>query len=219
MKRPVLETQIDKITHISTFNGNVIDLQNPNPKDIDLEGLVRGLFRTPRSAGQGDQFYTAGQHSLLAIDITEVLHPKDRVLQLEVLLHDASEGFLQDMITPAKNLMPGYRIVETNLTHAINLAVGHKNVPQETYEERKFIDRLALAIERTHNGPYYDLELDKPWVKYFEEVTNSKTLHKTIYMNTTFQNYPEKVLRDHFLEKLGILLVQTQKYTPEKSPA
>ncbi|MEI2386522.1 HD family hydrolase [Breoghania sp. JC706] len=107
------------------LSGRRLDLLDPSPLDVEISDIAHGLARVARWNGQtvGDHAFSVAQHSIvveeLACRMVEDLEPKWR---LAVLLHDAPEYVIGDMISPFKTVMGGdYKAVEARLQAAIHL--------------------------------------------------------------------------------------------------
>src|SRR5215211_2789478 len=110
------------------LSGRRLDLLDPSLLDIEIEDIAHGLARVARWNGQtaGEYIFSVAQHSLLVEAISGELQldlpPASR---LTVLLHDAAEYVLGDVISPFKAVIgDGYKAVEARLTTAIYLRLG-----------------------------------------------------------------------------------------------
>ncbi len=87
------------------LSGRRLDLLDPSPLDVELSDIAHGLARVARWNGQthGDHAFSVAQHSLVVEDIALQLKP-DLTPQwrLAVLLHDAPEYVIGDMISPSR---------------------------------------------------------------------------------------------------------------------
>src|SRR5579872_5293852 len=110
------------------LSGRRLDLLDPSPLDIEIEDIAHGLARVARWNGQtrGDHIFSVAQHTLLVEEIARRrTGGLDRRLALAVLLHDAPEYVIGDMISPFKAIIGGsYRAVEQRLLTAIHLRFG-----------------------------------------------------------------------------------------------
>jgi len=136
------------------LSGRRLDLLDPSPLDVELEDIAHGLARVARWNGQtrGEHVFSVAQHSLLveavAVDLQPGLSPADR---LAVLLHDAPEYVIGDIISPFKAVVgTSYKDVEARLLGAIRLRFGLKAVPAAPLQRFvKRCDRLAAYLEAT----------------------------------------------------------------------
>lgn len=134
--------------HIHTFTGAKLDFLNPQPEQIMIADIAKGLSNTSRYSGQTAQFYSVAQHSIL---IARFGKPKNR---LAALLHDAPEAYLGDPVTNLKPLLPDYSTVEKRLWLAICDKFDlNQIVPAEIKELDKLICVNEMAELSTVN-PY-----------------------------------------------------------------
>src|SRR5436853_1204852 len=87
------------------LSGRRLDLLDPSPLDVEVADIAHGLARVARWNGQttGDHIFSVAQHTLLVEAIARIRSPGlDRRARLAVLLHDAPEYVVGDMISPFK---------------------------------------------------------------------------------------------------------------------
>src|SRR4249920_143303 len=159
-RRPLMPAQPKSAVRSEPFrawqrmlSGRRLDLLDPSPLDIEIEDIAHGLARVARWNGQteGAHIFSVAQHSLLAESIAHQHVRLDRSLRLAILLHDAPEYVIGDMISPFKAVIgDAYKTVERRLLTAIHLRFGlpAKTTPQL---ERliKTADRAAAHLEAT----------------------------------------------------------------------
>jgi 5'-deoxynucleotidase YfbR-like HD superfamily hydrolase len=137
------------------LSGRRLDLLDPSPLDIEIEDIAHGLARVARWNGQteGAHIFSVAQHTLLVDAIARRRTPNDidRRLRLAVLLHDAPEYVIGDMISPFKAVMGGaYKGVEQRLLAAIHLRFGlPSKLPAEITRLIKAADSNAAYLEAT----------------------------------------------------------------------
>jgi 5'-deoxynucleotidase YfbR-like HD superfamily hydrolase len=128
------------------LSGRRLDLLDPSPLDIEIEDIAHGLARVARWNGQteGAHIYSVAQHTLLVDVVARARSPSiDRGARLAILLHDAPEYVIGDMISPFKAVIGGsYKGVEGRLLAAIHLRFG---LPARGTEE---VERLIKAADR-----------------------------------------------------------------------
>jgi 5'-deoxynucleotidase YfbR-like HD superfamily hydrolase len=136
------------------LSGRRLDLLDPSPLDIEIEDIAHGLARVARWNGQtnGAHIYSVAQHSLLVEALARARSPRlDDSRRLAVLLHDAPEYVIGDMISPFKVVIgDAYKAVERRLLTAIHLRFGLP--PQSAPELEKLIkaaDHQAAYLEST----------------------------------------------------------------------
>ncbi len=137
------------------LSGRRLDLLNPSALDVELEDIAHGLARVARWNGQtrGEHVFSVAQHSLLVEAIASHLDPAmSREWRLAVLLHDAPEYVIGDIISPFKAVIgDAYKAIEAGLLGAIHLHFGLPAQPAAAL--KRFIkqaDRQAAFLEATH---------------------------------------------------------------------
>ncbi|MGL3709475.1 HD family hydrolase [Leptospirillum ferriphilum] len=133
---------------ILTHSGRHVELPDPDPEEIVIEDIARGLSRECRFSGQCQDFYSVAQHSVLASRIVE------KGYALEALLHDAAEAYLRDIPQPLKRLMPEYSRIERKFDQVIRHRFG---LPDKMSAFVHQADRVLLATEKR------DLMAHDPW--------------------------------------------------------
>ena len=136
------------------LSGRRLDLLDPSPLDIEIEDIAHGLARVARWNGQtsGANIYSVAQHCLLTETLARARIPGlDRSRRLVVLLHDAPEYVIGDMISPFKVVIgDAYKAVERRLLTAIHVRFG---LPAQAAPELealiKTADRQAAYLEAT----------------------------------------------------------------------
>src|SRR5277367_3837300 len=136
------------------LSGRRLDLLDPSALDVEIEDIAHGLARVARWNGQtrGAHIFSVAQHSLLVEALARARTPQlDHSRRLAVLLHDAPEYVIGDMISPFKVVIGGdYKLVEHRLLAAIHRRFG---LPAQTSPEVealiKLADRGAAYLEAT----------------------------------------------------------------------
>ena len=136
------------------LSGRRLDLLDPSPLDVEIEDIAHGLARVARWNGQteGPHIYSVAQHSLLVEVIARHKSPRlDSAWRRAVLLHDAPEYVIGDMISPFKAVIgDSYKAVEARLLGAIHVRFGLPAVlPAELTALIKAADRNAAFFEAT----------------------------------------------------------------------
>ena len=153
-KRPALRVIGAPRAWQRMLSGRRLDLLDPSPLDIELEDIAHGLARVARWNGQtkGAHIFSVAQHCMLVEALARIRSPRlDRGGRLTVLLHDAPEYVIGDMISPFKAVIGGdYKTVEHRLLAAIHRRFG---LPATTSLELaaliKAADASAAYLEAT----------------------------------------------------------------------
>jgi 5'-deoxynucleotidase YfbR-like HD superfamily hydrolase len=136
------------------LSGRRLDLLDPSPLDIEIADIAHGLARVARWNGQtiGAHIFSVAQHTLLVDVVARARAPRlDRKVRLAILLHDAPEYVIGDMISPFKAVIgDAYKSVEQRLLAAIHLRFGlPPQLPAETVRRIKAADHEAAFLEAT----------------------------------------------------------------------
>jgi 5'-deoxynucleotidase YfbR-like HD superfamily hydrolase len=135
------------------LSGRRLDLLDPSPLDVEMADIAHGLARVARWNGQtaGAHIFSVAQHSLLVEIIARQSARLDRGSRLAVLLHDAPEYVIGDMISPFKTVLGNsYKAVEARLLAAIHLRFGlPPTLPDALTVLVKTADRAAAHLEAT----------------------------------------------------------------------
>jgi len=136
------------------LSGRRLDLLDPSPLDVEIEDIAHGLARVARWNGQtqGAHIYSVAQHALLVEALARAKQPRlDAIGRRAVLLHDAPEYVIGDMISPFKAVIgDSYKAVEHRLLAAIHLRFGLPARLSETLQNLvKSADRSAAFLEAT----------------------------------------------------------------------
>jgi 5'-deoxynucleotidase YfbR-like HD superfamily hydrolase len=135
------------------LSGRRLDLLDPSPLDVEMEDIAHGLARVARWNGQtiGAHIFSVAQHCLLVETIARQGSRLDRQGRLAVLLHDAPEYVIGDMISPFKAVIgDNYKSVEARLLAAISIRFGLPPSPSaELTKLIKSADRAAAYFEAT----------------------------------------------------------------------
>jgi uncharacterized protein len=144
-------------TTFITYSGKTIDLAAIQPEQINIRDITAGLSKLCRFSGQINKFYSVAQHSAML----SVIVPDN--LKKVALLHDASEAYLQDIISPLKQMLgEPYKKIEHSFMDAI-------------------FDRFGLNIDllpeiKQYEKELYRLESDtfrhgekQRWIQWYEE--------------------------------------------------
>jgi len=124
---------------IRTFTGKYINVFDPNPDDIVIDDIAHALSNMPRFGGHLPVFYSVARHSIMCAG-----YVLGKELQLEALMHDASEAYLLDIPSPIKEMLPDYKRVEKNLQRVI---CEKFDLPYPMSKEVKDVDRFMLDLE------------------------------------------------------------------------
>lgn len=148
------------------LSGRRLDLLDPSPLDVELEDIAHGLARVARWNGQtkGAHIFSVAQHALLVEALARAkVSGLDHRARLALLLHDAPEYVIGDMISPFKAVIgDSYKAVEKRLLGAIHLRFGlPARLPETLTKLIKAADRSAAYLEATRLAGFAEEEARK----------------------------------------------------------
>jgi 5'-deoxynucleotidase YfbR-like HD superfamily hydrolase len=148
------------------LSGRRLDLLDPSPLDVELEDIAHGLARVARWNGQtsGAHIFSVAQHALLVEALARTKTPRlDAAARLALLLHDAPEYVIGDMISPFKAVIgDSYKAVEHRLLAAIHVRFGLPPIlPDALKTLIKTADRTAAYLEATKLAGFESAEARK----------------------------------------------------------
>jgi 5'-nucleotidase len=148
------------------LSGRRLDLLDPSPLDVEIDDIAHGLARVARWNGQtkGAHIFSVAQHALLVEALARAKVPRlDATGRRAVLLHDAPEYVIGDMISPFKAVIgDSYKAVEKRLLAAIHLRFGlPAKLPERLTELIKSADRSAAFLEATRLAGFGEDEARK----------------------------------------------------------
>ena len=129
IKEKILQPSIQVMYYKGWFN-----LESPTPDMVDVRDVALGLSRQARYNGFTNGFYSVAEHSIL-LAAWLMKEKKNPELAMLGLLHDASEAYIGDLVTPIKVFMPQYGIWEARIQEACVSALMPK--------KSKWFGRLA----------------------------------------------------------------------------
>lgn len=145
------------------LSGRRLDLLDPSPLDVEIEDIAHGLARVARWNGQteGAHIFSVAQHALLVEAIARRIAANiDRRWRLAVLLHDAPEYVIGDLISPFKAVLKDdYKRVEARLLHAVSVRFGLPvRWPPALLKIVKSADQSAAYLEATRLAGFSERE-------------------------------------------------------------
>jgi 5'-deoxynucleotidase YfbR-like HD superfamily hydrolase len=148
------------------LSGRRLDLIDPSPLDVEIDDIAHGLARVARWNGQttGTNALSVAQHTLIVDELATLMAPGIGASgRLAVMLHDAPEYVIGDLITPFKTILGGeYRAVEERLRKAIHMRFGlPATLPGSLAARIKAADRAAAFFEATRLAGFAEAEAER----------------------------------------------------------
>ncbi len=111
-----METRKGK--YMETYTGEFFYPVDPRIEEVNIKDIAHGLSLICRFGGQCKYFYSVAQHCLnVSNDLKQQKY--DEVIQLYGLLHDASEAYISDIVSPLKPELPDYKLYEKKIEETI----------------------------------------------------------------------------------------------------
>jgi hypothetical protein len=126
---------------MQTFTGRQYWPLDPRADEIDIVDIASALSKLCRYGGHTRRFYSVAEHCVLMARSDEC-PPGDR---LPALMHDASEGYVVDIIRPIKPYLAGYALIESANMLAIAARFDFAWPPSRAIKE---MDNRILLDER-----------------------------------------------------------------------
>ena len=185
------------------LSGRRLDLLDPSPLDVELEDIAHGLARVARWNGQtkGAHIFSVAQHVLLVEALARARSADlDDRMRLAILLHDAAEYVIGDMISPFKAVIgDSYKVVENRLLGAIHLRFGlPAKLPESWTKLIKTADRNAAYLESTRLAGFEEAEARK----FFGPPPKYSAAMEREYLTP----WPASTAAKRFSERVGKLL-------------
>jgi 5'-deoxynucleotidase YfbR-like HD superfamily hydrolase len=192
------------------LSGRRLNLLDPSPLDVEIADIAHGLARVARWNGQtqGAHIFSVAQHALLVETIARRRTPRlDRRRRLAVLLHDAPEYVIGDMISPFKAVIgDAYKAVEERLLAAIHLRFGlPPRLPDEIAELIKTADRAAAFLEATRLAGFSSAEARR----FFGRPPSLPPITERDYLTP----WPAETAEARYLKRFGELADKPGKHS------
>jgi hypothetical protein len=129
---------------IRTRSGRYLDLADPKPDQFTMQDIASGLSKICRFGGQLDQWYSVAEHSIHCSN-----HGRSFEIKKALLLHDASEAFIGDVVKPLKIMLPAYQEIEERLMAVILEKYG-VDTSDETAMAVDMVDKTMLFAEKRY---------------------------------------------------------------------
>ncbi len=120
-------------------SGMYFDYINPSADTVCIDDIAWGLANTCRFGGQSLQYYSVAQHGVLVSENVPL------ELRLDALMHDAAEAYVGDIVSPLKQLLPDFKIVEERVEAVIFEKYKLKNTK---HPDIKHADLRLLRTEQ-----------------------------------------------------------------------
>lgn len=201
------------------LSGRRLNLLDPSPLDVEISDIAHGLARVARWNGQtfGNHAFSVAEHSLVVEDIALMLKPDlPPHWRLAVLLHDAPEYVIGDMISPFKAVIgEAYKGVESRLQGAIHLRFGlPAEIPQTVKKLAKRADIICAYFEAVELAGFDDDEAGKIFGK-----PRGFPLNEDGKLRYGLEPLPVKIAQEKFMERFEAIEALREAGNKPKSRA
>lgn len=174
-------------------SGTYFDLNDPQPDQFTLADIAGALSKICRFGGQINHWYSVAEHSVHCAALA-LKDGQSKWTCQAVLMHDAAEAFLGDVVKPLKIMLPEYLEIEKRVERVIaaKFWIDFKSHAKVIHE----IDHAMLIAERrqlfgadgvhwegedsvrtvplfTKNWPHQEAEIEFLDMAKFLEITDS----------------------------------------------
>ncbi len=178
--------------YITTFTGKRFYFLAPTPESVDIESIAECLSKVCRFGGHCNGYYSVAEHSVLVTNIARIKYKiTDKKQLLKFLLHDGTEAYVGDMVSPLKYAIPEFKAIE-NLIWDKAIA-PHFNLTLDHPPEIKAADNEAFYFEKNFLKGRYEQPLEpefkikclgpkdakEEFLRIFKELTGDDTLDRT----------------------------------------
>lgn len=137
-----------------THTGKMVDLLDMRRDDFCIEDIAHGLSHCCRYNGQTSRFYSVAEH---CVRLSEWAMFQGRKINIAryLLLHDASEAYVGDIVYHLKKLLPDFIRIEEEILDSILIRYGVITTSEEK-AIAKMWDRSICVDEMRELMPSLD---------------------------------------------------------------
>lgn len=135
---------------IKVAAGHYFSLEHPDPDLIEIWSISEALGKICRYGGHCPRFYSVAEHCVHAVEQAELDGHSNKAL-MAILLHDAAEAYVGDMVRPLKAINPEYKRIEGKVEDAICERFEVKL--DDFYTTIKLYDLILMKAEKKHFWP------------------------------------------------------------------
>jgi hypothetical protein len=177
-------------------SGKLIDIGNFTVDDVDLVDIAHHLSMIQRFNGAMpiNTSYTVAEHSINLVQHVMRVGGFSTLGMRMLLIHDASEAYLSDVVSPAKPYIPDYVKLEKGVQQTINKKLLNVDKLIDDSSMLKQLDKRILIDEVEHIKPEF--------VNIYRQESGLDALGCHIHFNNDSATVKECFLR--LAKQLGI---------------
>lgn len=133
---------------MQTYSGKQFWPLDPRPEDIDIVDIAAALSKLNRYGGHTVKFYSVAEHCVLMTRAARAGGFSNDIC-FQILMHDASEAYLSDVIRPIKPYLDNYAEIETNLMRVIARRFRFEWPPSDVvkvFDNAILVDEMQQAM-------------------------------------------------------------------------
>jgi hypothetical protein len=192
-----------------TFSGKLVDAENPTPEMVDIQDIAHALSMTCRFGGHCRDFYSVAEHSLIVCQYgTPPLHPQDPSFPraiLALLMHDAAEAYIGDIISPVKYLLRDAHPIEQKWLVAIEQKF---NLEERLSQPDQYVKDADLMVLSHEVATLFSPVLPEWWAEF------GPPKPSCFYDGGIIQCWSPAEARRHFLHRFQELQLQLGNLDP-----
>jgi hypothetical protein len=136
-----------------TQSGQKCDLGNLKPEHINIQDISGALSKLCRYNGQTLGFYSVAEHSVILCRYAQARGMRSE-LQKALLLHDASEAYVGDVVYHLKGELPFFKQIEEKILRTVfarfEVEYDHNMIELQPFDRAVCIDEMYQLM------PYVD---------------------------------------------------------------
>lgn len=167
------------MSKILTYSGRWFDFDSFDSYEFSISEIAHSLSYQCRYNGHCSDFFSIAQHSVI---VSSIVASDDPRVRMQALLHDATECYMGDVVSPLKKKLKDFSEKEKHLFTAI---AKNFNIDEEIREEVALADYHALILEMN---------------SIFDK---SKNQEFSNWISEEFKNLPEKIKTNKIQRILG----------------
>ncbi len=135
---------------IKVAAGHYFNLAAPRACDVELKSIAAALSKICRFGGHCPKFYSVAEHCVHACELAKGDSVDTDTLRA-ILMHDAAEAYVGDMVKPLKEDTPQFGVAESRVEAAISERFGIDF--EAAHSTVKKYDMQILAAEKAAIWP------------------------------------------------------------------
>ena len=173
---------------IITFTGRQVDPFNLQPEDVNIVDIAHSLSQQNRYGGHTFKPYSVGFHCIMMERTIKNNNNLD--INLDALMHDASEAYITDIPKPIKKRIPMIEEIEAKILdviyqkygieHFLNVKEWDQQMVLSEIESFKMLnyleDRIPEIVFLHTQNPNHIREI---FLNRFNALTNGKFISET----------------------------------------